>query len=187
MKKSNKKGEKQMSKKLKIGLLILTLVALVLVPETSALPSYAAAGGVSCGTCHVNSSGGGTLNAVGTNFSMQANHSSDPKAALIAIGVLTAPALVTTNLTNNITDINETKENETNATELAIEAVNASITPVSNASVMPVSTTVESATPLETTIEPTIPASTPKPSPGFGIVVAVVVVLSAIYIRGKRR
>jgi len=40
---------------------------------------------------------------------------------------------------------------------------------------------------LETTIEPTIPASTPKPSPGFGIVVAIVVVVSAIYIRGKRR
>ncbi len=52
---------------------------------------------------------------------------------------------------------------------------------------MPVNTTVEPAAVLETTIEPTIPASTPKPSPGFGIIVSIAVVLSAIYIRGKRR
>ena len=49
---------------------------------------------------------------------------------------------------------------------------------------MPVNTTVEPATVLETT---SIPASTPKPSPGFGIIVAIVVVISATYIRGKRR
>ncbi|MCE8428155.1 MAG: hypothetical protein J5U19_07210 [Candidatus Methanoperedens sp.] len=168
-----------MSNKLKIGLLILTVAAMVLVPETSALPSYAAVGGVPCGTCHVNSSGGGTLNEVGINFSKQANHASDPKAALISIGVLSTSAAVTTNLTNNITDVNETNENETNATEIANEE--------GNAIVMPVNTTVEPATPEETTIEPTIPVSTPKPSPGFGIVMAIGIVLSIIYLFGKRR
>ncbi|MCZ7385239.1 MAG: DUF333 domain-containing protein [Candidatus Methanoperedens sp.] len=83
----------------------------------------------------------------------------------------------TANLTKNFTDVNESNENETNATEIALEA--------GNASVMPVNTTVKPATPLETTIEPA--ASTPKPSPGFGIVVSIAVVLSAIYIIGKKR
>jgi PGF-CTERM protein len=52
---------------------------------------------------------------------------------------------------------------------------------------MPVNTNVEPATPVETTIEPTITVSTSKPSPGFGIVMAIVVVLSIIYFFGKRR
>lgn len=95
--------------------------------------------------------------------------------ALFVVGV----AFGATNMTKNITDVNESNENETNATEIALET--------GNASVMPVNTTVEPATVLETTIEPSIPVLTPKPSPGFGIIVAIVVVLSAIYIRGKRR
>jgi hypothetical protein len=95
--------------------------------------------------------------------------------ALFAAGL----AFGATNITKNITDVNESNENETNATEIAVEA--------GNASVMPVNTAVEPATVLETTIESTIPASTPKPSPGFEILVTIVVVLSAIYIRRKRR
>ncbi|MCZ7380782.1 MAG: DUF333 domain-containing protein [Candidatus Methanoperedens sp.] len=81
----------------------------------------------------------------------------------------------TANLPKNLTDLNESNENETNATEIALEA--------GNASVMPVNTTVEPATPLGATIEPA--ASTPRPSPGFGVLVAIAVVLSAIYIRRK--
>ncbi len=77
--------------------------------------------------------------------------------------------LGTANLTKNITDVNESTENETNATEIALEAGNASVMPVN------------------TTVEPSIPASTPRPSPGFGILVSIAVVLSAIYIRGKRK
>lgn len=50
---------------------------------------------------------------------------------------------------------------------------------------MPVNTSV--APPVETTIEPTIPVSTTKPSSGFGIIMAIVVVLSIIYLFGKRR
>jgi len=78
------------------------------------------------------------------------------------------------NLTNT-TDVNETNENETNATEIAIEA--------GNASLIPVITTVEPATPVETTIEPAITVSTTKPSPGFGILVAI----AAIFICRNRR
>ncbi|HMB45028.1 MAG TPA: DUF333 domain-containing protein [Candidatus Methanoperedens sp.] len=84
-----------------------------------------------------------------------------------------------TNLTNNITDVNETNENETNATEIAIEA--------GNATGMPVNTTVVPATPSGTTSEPTIPVSTTKPISGFGIVMATVVVISTIHIFGRRR
>jgi hypothetical protein len=74
---------------------------------------------------------------------------------------------------NQTTDVNETKENETNATEIAFEAGNATVTPAL--------TTV--ATPVETTIEPAIPVSTTKPSPGFGILVAI----AAIFVCRIRR
>jgi hypothetical protein len=59
---------------------------------------------------------------------------------------------------NNLSDVNESHENKKNVTEVGIEAY---VTPV-NTTIAPVSTT-----PLETTIEPTIPVSTPKPTPGF--------------------
>jgi hypothetical protein len=95
--------------------------------------------------------------------------------ALFAAGV----AFGATNLTNNLPDVKETNENETNATEIAYEA--------GNATVMPLNTTVEPATPVETTIEPTIPVSTIKPSPGFGIVMSTVVFLSIIYLFGKKK
>jgi hypothetical protein len=85
----------------------------------------------------------------------------------------------TTNLTNNITDVNETNENETNATEITIEA--------GNATSIPVNTTVLPATPSRTTIEHTIPISTTKPISGFGIVMATVVVISTIYVFGRRK
>jgi hypothetical protein len=90
--------------------------------------------------------------------------------ALFVVGL----AFGALNLTNT-SDVNETNENETNATEIAIEA--------GNATLIPVDTTVELPTPIETTIEPAIPVSTPKPSPGFGILVAI----AAIFIcRNKR-
>lgn len=69
--------------------------------------------------------------------------------ALFVVGL----AFGAINLTN-IIDVNETNENETNATEITMEA--------GNASVMPVNTTVEPATPLETTVEPTIQHQLPS-------------------------
>jgi hypothetical protein len=76
------------------------------------------------------------------------------------------------NLTNYTTDMNETNENETNATEIAHEAGDS-----------PVDTAV--AFPEETTIEPAIPTSTPNPIPGFGIMATIMFVLFAIYLTHK--
>ena len=50
-----------MNDKLKIGLLLLAVMALILVSEASAYQPYAIATEASCGTCHVNPNGGGTL------------------------------------------------------------------------------------------------------------------------------
>jgi PGF-CTERM protein len=178
---------------LKVVLLfLLTLVILAGVPESFARPEYltslkAVYGDGSCGTCHIKASGGGPRNSYGTLFENQPNFATDPSTALKAIGQPLTAALTpaatlipaAANLTNNITDVNETNENETNATEIEDEA--------GKAAVVPVNTAVEPAPPVETTIEPTIPVSTTKPSPGFGIVMAIVVVLSIIYLFGKRR
>jgi uncharacterized membrane protein len=112
--------------------------------------------------------------------------------ALFLVGV----AFGAINLTNNTTDLNKTNENKTNTTEIANETgdavmpVNTTVEPAAPEETTiepatPDETTIEPATPDETTIEPTVPAAT-KPSPGFGIVVTIMVVLSAIYI-GKRR
>ena len=56
--------KKQMNIKLKIGMLLL-IAALVALPGASATPGFVAATGASCGTCHVNPAGGGTLTAAG--------------------------------------------------------------------------------------------------------------------------
>ena len=124
---------------LKVVLLfLLTLIILVGVPESFARPQYVTNlsevyGDGSCGTCHVSASGGGPRNSYGTLFENQPGYATDPSAALRAIGAPTAtqtlPPVVTptpaaTNLMNNITDIDETNENETNATEIANEAGN---------------------------------------------------------------
>jgi len=105
--------------------------------------------------------------------------------ALFVVGV----AFGATNLTDNMTDVNETNVNE-NITENSIEAVNMS----QNTTVepdTPVETTIEPtitvSIPVETTMEPAITASIPKPSPGIGSVIAMLIVISTIYIFGKRR
>ena len=179
---------------MKVVLLVALTLVFLGVPASFARPEYASSlnaeyGVSSCGTCHIDPNGGGSRNAYGLSFQNQPNHRADPNAALIAIGAppnanptVTATATMThaaTNLTNNITDVTETNENETNAREIAIEE--------GNATLIPVDTTVEPAPPVETTIEPTIPVSTTKPSPGFGIVMTIGMVLSIIYLFRKRR
>ncbi len=87
-----------MNKKVTFGILLLTATALIGVPGALAYSSYVGplqtlyGSSLSCGTCHVNPGGGGTLTAYGTSFSKQANHATDPTAALTAIG---APPSVT--------------------------------------------------------------------------------------------
>ncbi len=87
----------------------------------------------------------------------------------IAFGATNGANMSTTNVTKtNITGANTTD---------SVQPVNTTIKPV---------TTTAPVTPDRTTIQPTVPASTPKPSPGFGIVVTTVV-LSILYVYGKRR
>jgi len=110
--------------------------------------------------------------------------------ALFVVGV----AFGAINLTNNTTDMNKTNENKTNTTEIANETgdavvpMNTTVEPAApeETTIEPAETTIEPATPEETANEPAAPAST-KPSPGFGIVVTIMVVLSAIYISKKGR
>ncbi|MCX9025611.1 MAG: PGF-CTERM sorting domain-containing protein [Candidatus Methanoperedens sp.] len=71
--------------------LILIVVLLAGVTESSARSKYfhsliTVYGDGSCGTCHVSASGGGPRNSYGTLFENQANHATDPAAALTAIG-----------------------------------------------------------------------------------------------------
>lgn len=82
--------------------------------------------------------------------------------------------------TTNVTKINVTGAN----TRESVQPVNTTIKPA-DTTVRPATTTVP-VSPVRTTIKPTIPASTTKPSPGFGIV-AITVVLSILYVYRKRR
>ncbi len=89
--------------------------------------------------------------------------------ALFVAGVAFG-AISVINLTNTKTDVNETNENEIYAT-------------ANEVAVVPVDTVV--AAPEETTNEPAIPASTPNPIPGFGIIATIMFVLFAIYLTHK--
>jgi PGF-CTERM protein len=80
-----------MNRKIAVIVLLLTLVILAGAPESFARPQYFTAltavyGDGSCGTCHVNPSGGGPRNSYGMLFESQSNHRADPGAALTAIG-----------------------------------------------------------------------------------------------------
>ncbi len=81
-----------MNKKITLGLLLLTVVAIVGMPGALAYGTYVQplqtlyGSGLSCSTCHVDPNGGGARNAYGQLFESQPNHQSDPTAALTAIG-----------------------------------------------------------------------------------------------------
>ncbi|MCX9025108.1 MAG: PGF-CTERM sorting domain-containing protein [Candidatus Methanoperedens sp.] len=84
-------------------ILLLLIVILAGAPEAFARRQYFTAltavyGDGSCGTCHVNPNGGGPRNAYGMLFENQPYHSTDPAAALTAIGspfLSTATPLIT--------------------------------------------------------------------------------------------
>ncbi|MCL4533997.1 MAG: hypothetical protein M1370_02425 [Bacteroidetes bacterium] len=76
-------------------LCVVAALALLLRPTpTSALPSYAAATGQACGTCHVDPAGGGPRNDVGQAFEAIPTHSTDPAGAWAQISGAPAPAPV---------------------------------------------------------------------------------------------
>jgi hypothetical protein len=88
------KNKKRMNIKLKIGMLLL-IVALVVVPGASATPGFAAATGASCGTCHVNPAGGGTLTAVGQIYKQTGSLTmTAPVLTTITVSPATASKLV---------------------------------------------------------------------------------------------
>jgi len=113
--------DKLKSRYMGIGMLLLVVASMVMIPAASALPQYYSAlttvygtTGNSCGTCHIDPNGGGDRNAYGTLFENQANHASDPAAALKTIGApggavtklsITTPADITQVATGNFTTI----------------------------------------------------------------------------------
>ncbi len=72
------------------GLMLVIAFVLVGAPGAFAYGSFLVAPlttwGGSCGTCHVDPNGGGPRTPYGTLFESQANHRTDPAAALTAIG-----------------------------------------------------------------------------------------------------
>ncbi len=90
-----------MNRKIVPVLLVLTVAALIGIPQVFALSSYVTAfqkvyTGGSCGTCHVDPAGGGTLTDYGSKFAAQSNHKTDPVAALNAIGPAPGTSPLTT-------------------------------------------------------------------------------------------
>lgn len=77
----------KISKHKRVGLLLAAFSAFALMmalawpTTTSAYPSYAAATGQTCGTCHVNPAGGGPRNATGQAFQAIPTHATDPAGA----------------------------------------------------------------------------------------------------------
>lgn len=85
----------------RLALAVIALVAalaaavVIILPSatTSALPDYATKTGQSCGACHANPAGGGTLTAQGQAFAAIATHISDPAGAWSQVsGAAAAPA-----------------------------------------------------------------------------------------------
>ena len=77
--------------KMSFGVLLLTVVVMALVYQTSALPEYSSElqkiyGNDSCTTCHVDPNGGDNLTGYGTKFARQSNHVEYPADALKVIG-----------------------------------------------------------------------------------------------------
>lgn len=76
--------------------LLLLIVTLASVGHVSALPIYnttlqSVYGNASCGVCHIDPNGGGNRTTYGTLFESQADHITDPSAALMTIGAPVAP------------------------------------------------------------------------------------------------
>jgi PGF-CTERM protein len=147
---------------------VLTLVILVGVSESFALPQYLTSlttvyGIGSCSTCHVSASGG-ARNSYGKLFENQPNFNNDPIAALKTIGappkaMATTPGVTgtisptippTPEITKEIPDEEETQEKTQTQDEIETPA--------------------ETAASAVTTVKA---AGTPT-TPGFGIVAAIV-------------
>lgn len=71
---------------------VVAALVVLLPASVAALPSYAAATGQSCGTCHVSTSGGGPFTAQGSAFAAIPTHAANPAAAWAQVSGAAAPA-----------------------------------------------------------------------------------------------
>ncbi len=94
-----------MKVKLMFVLFLLTVIAVAGVQQTTARPEYLGAynttfnTNATCGICHVNPAGGGSLNSYGMQFQSQPNYATNPAAALAAIGPTTVTPAATATIT----------------------------------------------------------------------------------------
>lgn len=81
-----------------IGLILVVagLISLLNPAPSLALPTYAAATGQSCATCHINPAGGGPRTAIGQRFEAIATHSTDPAGAWAQVQAQIAQPTATT-------------------------------------------------------------------------------------------
>ena len=112
-----------MNKNTVVVLLMLTLIILIVIPESLARPEYlpdlnAVYGNGSCVTCH-NRDSGGALNTYGNLFENQANFDADPVTALKAIGRPPSSTVATSGATSTLTAVTPAlpKSREQNETE----------------------------------------------------------------------
>ena len=97
-----------------LGLLLIAIATLVSAGQVSASPAFndtlqSVYGNASCGVCHVDPLGGGETTTYGNLFKNQVNFSTDPEAALLAIGA--PPGAEIVDNVSPITVINGVTEN----------------------------------------------------------------------------
>jgi PGF-CTERM protein len=143
---------------MKVVILFFVVLVILRVPASLAKPEYLTNlnqvyGNGSCATCHVNSSSDGPRTLYGTLFENQPNFTTNPSAALRAIG---APPGTNPTLSPTAT------------------AATATMTPA------PEITTVSATAPVAptTTVSPTVPSN----APGFGIVLSLIGLFAWAYL-----
>ncbi len=97
-----------------LGLLLIVIATLVSAGQVSATSAFnvtlqSVYGNASCGVCHIDPSGGGERTAYGNLFESQPDFSTDPKAALLAIGA--PPASEITDIISPTTMLSGVTEN----------------------------------------------------------------------------
>jgi hypothetical protein len=171
----------KLNRYMNFGLLLLTVVVLVSINTASATPRYVSTlknvyGNGSCGTCHVNSSGGGERNAYGTLFEQQMSHVASPSAALVLIGSPSNIRNTTAISTQNVTTPNMTTQSQT---------INVTKGPTTTLIETPTVTTPQKAETVVDVTSTPIPVATNK-SPGIGIVVAIGIIGTMYVIRRRK-
>ncbi len=178
-----------MNRNIVLELFLIVSVASIWIPGAVATQQYMNAynttfsTNASCGICHVNAAGGGTLTSYGMNFQNQTNYNTNPGAALTSIGqapVITPTAMATTTVTPMVT-VTSTVTPIATVTAIPTETLIATPLPF-NATPAPTETQMPVETPVITT-----PVPTPTPSaPGFGLGVFIAGLVACYFILMRR-